>query len=55
MVVPPVEALRTGAPNAVLLLVIKSLRLEVSVLCYADEEVVESVSTATAKSTTTEP
>jgi hypothetical protein len=55
MLDPPVEALRTGAPNAVLLLFINVLRLEVNLVYYAEELVFDVVSTATANSTTTEP
>lgn len=47
MLVPPVEALKIGAPNAVLLLVINVLSLEVNLVYYADELVFDVVSTAT--------
>jgi len=54
--VPPVDALKIGAPKTVvLLLVINLFRLDVS-LVYCEEELVfDVVSTATANETTTEP
>jgi len=55
MLVPPVDALRIGAPNAVLLLVISELSLDVNLVYYVDELVEDVSSTATANETTTEP